>query len=38
MGFGSYDESNQQDQTVPADEEAGVSVHEYEHDGEPTDE
>lgn len=33
MGFGSYDESEQQDQDVEADEDAGVTVHENDHDG-----
>lgn len=32
MGFGSYDESERQDQDVEADDE-GVNVHENEHDG-----
>lgn len=34
MGFGSYDESEQQNQEVNADESEGVSVHENEHEGE----
>lgn len=35
MGFGSYDESEQQNQDVDADENGeGVSIHENEHDGE----
>lgn len=34
MGFGSYDESEQQDQDVSADESEGVSVHENDHHGE----
>jgi hypothetical protein len=34
MGFGSYDESEQKDQNVEADESEGVNVHESEHDGE----
>ncbi|MFC7142015.1 DUF5786 family protein [Halosimplex aquaticum] len=36
MGFGSYDESEQQDQSVDADEGEGVSVHENDHEGEIT--
>lgn len=34
MGFGSYDESEQKDQNVNADETDGVNVHENDHDGE----
>ena len=34
MGFGSYDESEQQDQDVEADEDAAVNVHENDHEGE----
>lgn len=34
MGFGSYDESEQQDQDVSTDEDQGVSVHSADHDGE----
>ena len=34
MGFGSYDESEQQNQNVEADEEDGVNVHEEDHQGE----
>ncbi|WP_338738797.1 DUF5786 family protein [Haloplanus salilacus] len=36
MGFGSYDESEQQNQDVNADEDdsEGVSVHENDHEGE----
>ncbi|WP_336330732.1 DUF5786 family protein [Haloarcula sp. CGMCC 1.2071] len=34
MGFGSYDESEQQDQNVETDEDDGVAVHENDHDGE----
>ena len=34
MGFGSYDESEQQDQEVDADETKGVNVHENDHEGE----
>ena len=34
MGFGSYDESEQQDQESDFDEDDGVSVHENTHDGE----
>ena len=34
MGFGSYDESEQQDQEVDADESKGVNVHENDHEGE----
>jgi len=33
MGFGSYDESEQKDQDVDADDSEGVAVHENEHDG-----
>ncbi|WP_225335416.1 DUF5786 family protein [Halomicrobium urmianum] len=37
MGFGSYDESEQQNQKVDvSDDEDGVSVHESDHDGEVT--
>lgn len=37
MGFGSYDESEQQDQNIDDDDDSeGVSVHENEHDGEVT--
>jgi hypothetical protein len=38
MGFGSYDESEQQNQNVDADEDdsEGVTVHENDHDGEVT--
>lgn len=35
MGFGSYDESEQQDQEINDDAE-GVNVHENEHQGEVT--
>lgn len=36
MGFGSYDESEQQNQEVNADDEdsEGVDIHEHEHEGE----
>jgi hypothetical protein len=34
MGFGSYDESEQQDQNVETDDDDGVAVHENDHDGE----
>ncbi|ERH04020.1 MAG: hypothetical protein A07HR60_02799 [uncultured archaeon A07HR60] len=34
MGFGSYDESEQQNQNVEADEEDGVNVHDEDHQGE----
>lgn len=35
MGFGSYDESEQQNQDVESDDDGeSVSVHENEHDGE----
>ena len=34
MGFGSYDESEQKDQDVNADESEGVNIHESDHDGE----
>ena len=34
MGFGSYDESEQQDTDVDADGSEGVEVHENDHDGE----
>lgn len=34
MGFGSYDESEQQNQAVDADDDdAGVNVHENDHEG-----
>ncbi|MFQ3320787.1 MAG: hypothetical protein ACI8UR_000572 [Natronomonas sp.] len=33
MGFGSYDESEQNDQTVETGEDEAVNVHENEHDG-----
>ena len=33
MGFGSYDESEQQDQDVETDDEAAVNVHENDHQG-----
>jgi hypothetical protein len=33
MGFGSYDESEQQDQNVEADEDSAVNVHENDHEG-----
>ena len=37
MGFGSYDESEQQNQDVGTDDDGdGVSVHENEHKGEIT--
>lgn len=37
MGFGSYDESEQQNQDVEADEAGeGVSVHENDYEGEVT--
>ncbi|MFB6068898.1 MAG: DUF5786 family protein [Halobacterium sp.] len=36
MGFGSYDESEQQNQEVNADEDEGVNVHENDHDGSVT--
>lgn len=34
MGFGSYDESEQQDQNVDTSEDDGVTVHETEFEGE----
>jgi len=34
MGFGSYDESEQKDQSVEADGDEGVNVHDEDHDGE----
>jgi hypothetical protein len=34
MGFGSYDESEQQDQDNDLDEDAAVNVHENNHEGE----
>jgi len=34
MGFGSYDESEQQDQDNDIDEDAAVNVHENDHQGE----
>ncbi|WP_232688346.1 DUF5786 family protein [Halobacterium zhouii] len=33
MGFGSYDESEQEDQNTEIDEDAAVNVHENDHDG-----
>jgi hypothetical protein len=36
MGFGSYDESEQQNQEVNADDSEGVNVHENDHEGELT--
>jgi hypothetical protein len=36
MGFGSYDESEQQNQNAAADETEGVNVHDDDHDGEVT--
>ena len=33
MGFGSYDESEQQNDDVDVDEDNGVSVHENAHEG-----
>jgi hypothetical protein len=33
MGFGSYDESEQKDQSVETDDDAAVDVHENEHEG-----
>ncbi|WP_224449569.1 DUF5786 family protein [Haloprofundus salilacus] len=36
MGFGSYDESEQRDQTVSADADDGVNVHENDHEGKVT--
>jgi hypothetical protein len=33
MGFGSYDESEQQNQEVDADDGEGVNVHENDHEG-----
>lgn len=37
MGFGSYDESEQKDQSVEEDDETeGVNVHANDHDGEVT--
>ncbi len=33
MGFGSYDESEQKDQSVDTDDDRGVNVHENDHDG-----
>ena len=34
MGFGSYDESERQDQDVETDDDDAVDVHENDHDGE----
>lgn len=34
MGFGSYDESEQKDQSVDADDSEAVNVHENDTDGE----
>ncbi|AZH25543.1 DUF5786 family protein [Haloplanus aerogenes] len=36
MGFGSYDESEQQNQEVNTDEGEGVNVHENDHEGKVT--
>jgi hypothetical protein len=36
MGFGSYDESEQQDQDIEADDSDGVSIHDNDHEGEVT--
>jgi hypothetical protein len=37
MGFGSYDESEQENQNIDTEEEAeGVNVHENDHEGEVT--
>jgi len=36
MGFGSYDESEQQNQEVNADDGEGVNVHENDHEGKVT--
>lgn len=37
MGFGSYDESEQQNQEINTDDESeGVAVHENDHEGELT--
>jgi len=37
MGFGSYDESEQQNQNVDAEDDGeGLSVHENDHEGEVT--
>lgn len=33
MGFGSYDESEQQDQDIEADDDEAVNVHENDHQG-----
>lgn len=33
MGFGSYDESEQQDQSADIDDDEAVTVHENDHDG-----
>ena len=33
MGFGSYDESEQQDQAVETDDDAAVNVRESDHEG-----
>ncbi|PSQ33169.1 death domain-associated protein [Halobacteriales archaeon SW_12_69_24] len=33
MGFGSYDESEQHDQSVDTDDDGAVTVHENDHDG-----
>lgn len=33
MGFGSYDESEQKDQSVETDDDAAVDVHQNDHDG-----
>lgn len=36
MGFGSYDESEQQNHDTDVDESTAVNVHENDHDGEET--
>ncbi len=36
MGFGSYDESEQQQDTAEEDDGETVTVHEHDHDGEMT--
>jgi len=33
MGFGSYDESEQKDQSVDTDDSGAVNVHQNDHDG-----
>lgn len=36
MGFGSYDESEQQDQDIETDDSDGISIHDNDHEGKIT--